>query len=72
MDATEGKGGGAGTAEDVTQDAVHAEGRASAERGEGADKNPHPAGSSEYRRWADGHASVTAPDAIADDLADFA
>jgi hypothetical protein len=68
MDANE----GAGTAQDVTQDPVYAEGRAAAERREGADKNPHSAGSAEYRRWADGHASVTAPDAIADDLADFA
>ena len=63
---------GAGAAQDVTQDAVHAEGRAAAERREGADQNPYPAGSAEYRRWADGHASVTAPDAIADDLANFA
>ncbi|SFL25300.1 hypothetical protein [Methylorubrum salsuginis] len=72
MDANEGKGEGPGTAQDITKDAVYAEGRAAAERREGADKNPHSAGSAEYRRWADGHASVTAPDAVADDLADFA
>lgn len=51
---------------------AYVEGRAAAERGEGADRNPHAAGSGDYRLWADGHASVTAPDAVADDLANFA
>ncbi|GJE76253.1 MULTISPECIES: hypothetical protein [Methylorubrum] len=62
------------TSEDTQaqRDPAYVEGRAAAERGEGADRNPHSAGSSEYRHWADGHASVTAPDAVADDLADFA
>ncbi len=41
MDANEGKGEGPGTAQDITQDAVYAEGRAAAERREGADQNPH-------------------------------
>ena len=64
MDASEGT--------DAGQDAAYLEGRRAAERREAADRNPHPAGSQEARRWAEGHASVTAPDAIADDLADFA
>ncbi|WP_232631753.1 hypothetical protein [Methylobacterium sp. Leaf118] len=62
----------AGEDTDAAQDAATIEGRRAAERREATDQNPHPAGSQEHRRWAEGHASVTAPDAIADDLADFA
>ncbi|MEH3120042.1 MAG: hypothetical protein PGN25_21260 [Methylorubrum populi] len=57
---------------DRTEDAACAEGRHAAERGEAPESNPHPPGSAEHRSWQDGHASVTAPDAVADDVGDFA
>lgn len=53
-------------------DVAYEEGRAAAERAEAGDRNPHPPGSEAWRRWQAGHASVTAPDAVADAVADFA
>lgn len=57
--------------DDATGDA-HAAGKAAAERSEPVENNPHRPGSAAHRRWAEGHLSVTEPDEIADDLADFA
>lgn len=56
-----------GTAADAFE-----EGKAAAERSEPVENNPHTPGSAAHRRWAEGHLSVTEPDEIADDLADFA
>lgn len=57
--------------DEAPSDAVAA-GKLAAEREEPVTGNPHPAGSDEHRRWAEGHASVSRPDDVADDLADFA
>ena len=51
---------------------AYLDGRRAAERSEGPEHNPHPTGSDAHRLWQDGHASVTAPDAVADDIGDFA
>lgn len=59
-------------AEDVTETDPYAAGKAAAERNQPASCNPHPSTSDAYRRWEEGHASVTAVDEVADDLADFA
>lgn len=57
---------------DGSEDAASLEGRRAAERGEGSERNPHPPGSEAHRRWQEGHASVTAPDAVGNDVGDFA
>ena len=59
-------------AETDTQTAAYAEGKQAAERGEAATANPHPEASDARRLWDRGHAAVTAPDEVADDIADFA
>ena len=48
------------------------EGSRAAERSEPASGNPYAGDTEAHRRWAQGHASVTEPDDIADELADFA
>lgn len=57
---------------DAVNDPAYLDGRQAAERSEGPEHNPHPAGSEAHRLWQDGHASVTAPDAVADAIGDFA
>ncbi|MGX5774328.1 ribosome modulation factor [Methylorubrum zatmanii] len=57
---------------DRTDEAAYAEGRHAAERSEGTEDNPHPPDSEAHRLWREGHASVTASDAVADDIGDFA
>lgn len=59
-------------ADDDRADNAFEEGKAAAERSEPASKNPYTPDSDAHRRWLDGHLSVTEPDEIADDLADFA
>ncbi len=59
-------------ATDETQTVPFAEGKAAAERSEPASRNPYPPKSEAHRQWKEGHASVTAADEVADDLADFA
>lgn len=57
---------------DETNAPPYRDGRGAAERREGAEDNPHPEGSDEHRLWQAGHASVTAPDVVADKVGDFA
>lgn len=57
---------------DGTNAPPYRDGRGAAERREGAEDNPHPEGSDEHRLWQAGHASVTAPDIVADKVGDFA
>lgn len=57
---------------DDTAEDAHADGKAAAERSEPISNNPHASGTAAHRRWRAGHRSVTAPDEIADDVADFA
>ncbi len=57
---------------DETSAPAYLDGRRAAERREDAEANPHPAGSDEHRLWRAGHASVTAPDVVADKIGDFA
>lgn len=59
-------------ANDVTETEPYAAGKAAAERSEPVSCNPYPSTSEAYRQWEEGHASVTAVDEVADDLADFA
>ncbi|MBB2963069.1 hypothetical protein [Methylobacterium sp. R2-1] len=66
------EGVGDGIDRDETDAPAYRDGRQAAERREGAAGNPHPAGSDEHRLWQAGHASVTAPDVIADKIGDFA
>lgn len=75
-----GQGAGAGISESIgegigwgeTDAPPYRDGRGAAERREGAQDNPHPQGSDEHRLWQAGHASVTAPDVVADTVGDFA
>ena len=61
-----------GTDPDEMREPAYQEGHRAAERRVGSDGNPHPPGSDEHRRWQAGHASVTAPDIVADTVGDFA
>lgn len=63
---------GEGIDRDETNSPDYLDGRRAAERREGADGIPHPAGSNAHRLWQAGHASVTAPDIVADKIGDFA
>lgn len=63
---------GEGIDRDETNSPAYRDGRGAAKRREAADRNPHPAGSNEHRLWQAGHASVTAPDIVADKVGDFA
>ena len=71
-----GQEAGEGISESIDWDETSAppyrDGRGAAERREGAEDNPHPEGSNEHRLWQAGHASVTAPDVVADKVGDFA
>ncbi len=59
-------------AEDPQQSEAYRAGKAAAEAREPHSRNPHPPGSPEHEAWQAGFAAVTAPDEIADDIADFA
>ena len=63
---------GAGIDWDETNEPAYLDGRRAAERREEAQNNPHPSGSDDHRLWQAGHASVTAPDVVADKVGDFA
>lgn len=63
---------GEGLDRDETNMPAYLDGRRAAERQEDAEANPHAAGSDEHRLWQAGHASVTAPDIVADQVGDFA
>lgn len=63
---------GEGIGQDETSAPAYLDGRRAAERSEPAGGNPHPADSNEHRLWRAGHASVTAPDVVADKVGDFA
>jgi hypothetical protein len=70
MERSDGPATGIGP--DETREPAYLDGRRAAERREAPDGNPHPPGSGEHRLWQAGHASVTAPDVVADKIGDFA
>ncbi|ABY32899.1 hypothetical protein [Methylorubrum extorquens] len=57
---------------DETKEPAYRDGRRAGERREEAESNPHASGSDDHRLWQAGHASVTAPDVVADKIGDFA
>ncbi len=63
---------GAGIDPDEAEAPAYLDGRRAAERSEAAEHNPHSPGSDDHRLWQAGHASVTAPDIVADKVGDFA
>ncbi|UYW34259.1 hypothetical protein [Methylorubrum extorquens] len=57
---------------DETKEPAYRDGRRAGERREEAESNPQASGSDDHRLWQAGHASVTAPDIVADKIGDFA